>query len=48
MKRYRTENRGEMNENDLIKPDVFTVVVAILLYISFSVLLTMGGFLGEI
>lgn len=43
MGRYRTQNHEEMNENVLIKPDGFTVAVAILLYISFGILLTIGG-----
>lgn len=43
MKGYKTENHEEMNENVFIKPDVFTVTLAIFLYISFGVLLTIGG-----
>lgn len=42
---YRNENHEEMNENVLSKSDVFTVWVAIFLYISFGVLLTIGGVL---
>lgn len=45
MEGYRKENHEEMNENVLSKSDVFNVWVAILLYISFGVLLTIGGVL---
>lgn len=45
MKRYRIKNHWKMKENVLIKPDVFTVAIAALLYLSFGVLLTMGGVL---
>lgn len=39
MERYRTENHEDMNSNVLSKPDVYTVWMAIFLYISFGVLL---------
>lgn len=45
MARYQIEDYEETDEKSQIKADVFTVTVAILLYISFGILLTIGSFL---
>lgn len=44
MSRYITENYKETDKKSKIKPDWFTVAVAIFLYLSFGILLTIGGF----
>ena len=45
MVRYITEDYGKTDDKSKIESDGFTVVVAILLYLSFGILLTIGSFL---